>query len=73
MISWKKYVVLGLIVCFIMSLFAITVLWRLRNDIKRGKIVFEQIRLYKGGNTYIIDQIEGLGRSKWFLSFKQED
>ncbi len=73
MINWKRNIIIGLVVCFAMALICVYLTVTLRNDLRRGKIAFEQIRLYKGGNVYKVDQIEGLGRSKYFLSFKQED
>ena len=70
--NWKRNVIIGLVVCFLMALFACIGSLRLRNDLIKGRIALSEIRLYKGGSTYVIDQIEGLGRNKYFFSFKEE-
>lgn len=64
-------IILIILLCLCLLNIGMTV--AMRSDIIRGRLPQEQIRLYKGGNTYIIDQIEGLGRNKHFLSFKQVD
>ena len=63
---------IGIISAIILSVVAIFLCINLENKIKDGKVSFNQIRVIRKGSVYIIDDIEGLGRNKHFLSFKEE-
>lgn len=45
----------------------------LRQEIASGKLAMGQLRVIRNGSVYKIDQLEGLGRSKYFFSFKEDD
>ena len=63
---------IGVISAIILSIVAIVLCINLENKIKGGKISMNQIRIIRKGSVYIIDDIEGLGRNKHFISFKEE-
>ena len=63
---------LSIIVSFIISVLAIVFCLNLETRIRNGKIPLNQIRVIRRGSVYIINDIEGLGRNKHFLSFKEE-
>ena len=59
-------------ITLIISVLGIALCFNLENKIKTGKVSVSQIRVIRKGSVYIIDDIEGLGRNKHFISFKEE-